>query len=356
MTATVLVLGPPLSGVSTAAALLRDRLDGCVVIEPAGLPAGRRPDVVVFLASAAAPMTACERALLMAVADRTDAIVAAVTKVDVHRTWREVLDANRASAQQRLGRRRPVPWVGVAAGTEIGPPIVADLVIEVRRQLARRREQRRNADEHPRAVRSSAGRVHIQQTRIRLAGHARRRCAQLQAELQEGVGAVSLGAAPEFESRAARLAAYVVEEFETVVGQHLQELCAATGIPEVALPRMPALQLPRPRDSAAEDRLAAVLGTGFGLGVTLTAGRLMADAIPAGLPAGGVALPVCGAAGVVLTWWVVRTRRLVTLRASMARRAGDVAAGVRSTLDERVLAIESALLSAHLDVLVRGGP
>ena len=120
MTDTVLVIGPPLAGASAVAAALRGRLAGCVIVEPPGLAPGQLPDAVVFVTSAAAPMSACDAALLAVVAARTAAVVAAVTKIDVHRTWRAVLEVNR-TALRDVSRDRDVPWVGVAADPEAGP-------------------------------------------------------------------------------------------------------------------------------------------------------------------------------------------------------------------------------------------
>jgi hypothetical protein len=192
---TVLVVGPPLAGASSVAAALHGRLDGCAIVEPAGLAPGRIPDAVVFVTSAAAPMSACDAALLDAAVSRTDAVVAAVAKIDLHRTWRAVLDINR-TAMQPQARARAVPWVGVAADPEIGPLVIRPLVDAVRAELDDEHRRRRNllrASEwalqrriagrereaatrtvlRGQAVRRSAARVRIQQARLQLAAQAR---------------------------------------------------------------------------------------------------------------------------------------------------------------------------------------
>jgi hypothetical protein len=51
-----------------------------------------------------------------------------------------------------------------------------------------------------------------------------------------------------------------------------------------------------------------------------------------------------------LAAWVVRTRRLLTVRAAMDRWAAELASGIRTALEERLLAAESALVAAHLGI------
>ena len=82
---TILVTGPPLSGVTGVSRGLRDRLGGgCRVVECLG--PGERPAAVVFVVSAAAPMTDSDAEFLEAAADPAVA-VAVVSKIDVHRAW-----------------------------------------------------------------------------------------------------------------------------------------------------------------------------------------------------------------------------------------------------------------------------
>ncbi|MGV1088002.1 MAG: hypothetical protein ACOYBX_08450, partial [Mycobacterium sp.] len=97
----VLVVGPGLAGTTSVATALRSRLAGQAVLEHAD---GQRPAVLVLVVSAAAPMARSDARLL---ASHAGPVVAAVSKIDVHRTWRSVLEANRALL--------PVRWVGVAA-------------------------------------------------------------------------------------------------------------------------------------------------------------------------------------------------------------------------------------------------
>jgi hypothetical protein len=99
VTDTVAVIGAPGAGVTAVAAALDGRIAGCAVVEPAGLRRGQFPDAVVFVATAAAPMSPCDAALFAETVARTDAVVAAVTKIDVHRSWRSVLETNRSLLQ-----------------------------------------------------------------------------------------------------------------------------------------------------------------------------------------------------------------------------------------------------------------
>jgi hypothetical protein len=349
------------------AAALRGRLDGCAIVEPADLAPGRFPDAVVFVTSAAAPMSACDAAMLAAVAARTDAVVGAVAKIDVHRTWGAVLDMNRTALQPRA-----VPWVGVAAGPEIGPPVIRPLVDAVRAELDDVHRQRRNllrarewtlqsqiagrereaaarAALRAQAVRRSTARVKIQQVRLQLAAQARSTSAALRAEVQSEAAAVSRRDLDAFDGWAQRRAQQVADEFDSALTECMAEICASAG---TAVPALPPPQpvhsyLPLPRSAVQEDRLATVFGTGFGLGVALTLGRLLAEVAPATTPA---AVPVCGAAGLALAAWVVRTRRLLTARAALDRRAAELAVGIRTALEERVLATESALVAGHIGV------
>ncbi len=371
MSDIVLVTGPPLSGAGAVAAALRTRLDGCTVVD-GNAGAGGFPDVVVFVTSAAAPMSDCEVALLASVTDRTDAVVGAVAKIDVHRGWRAVLTANRTASPGRA-----VPWVAVAASPEIGAPVIGPLVDAVRAQLDDEHRPRRNllrarawelqvliaererAAARREALRAKAARrdvlrMRVQRARAQLAADARERSTALRAELQRDAAAVSRRGIRTFESRVLHRAQQVAGEFDSAVAHRMAEVWAGIGrAAPAAAPPPPGLgRFPPPRTPALENRLTAVLGAGFGLGVVLSLGRVLAGLLPAAAAPAVVAL--CGAAGMALAGWVVRTRRLVTARAALDRWAAEVAAGLRTTLEGRVLATESALLVAHVAVLSTG--
>src|SRR6202007_2667702 len=111
----VLVTGPWLAGVSGVVAALSERLPEHTFIESTDLAAGEAPTAVVFVVSAAAALTESDCALLDAAAADTDAVIGAVSKIDVHRTWAEVLAADREALSAHAQRYRDVPWTGVAA-------------------------------------------------------------------------------------------------------------------------------------------------------------------------------------------------------------------------------------------------
>ena len=175
------------------------------------------------------------------------------------------------------------------------------------------------------------------------------------ADARREAGEVSRRDLATFDGRVLDRAQQVADEFDATVADRVAEICAGAGTAAPVFPASPPVRryLPSPRVAAQEDRLAAVFGTGFGLGIALTLGRLLAEAVPS---ASAAAIPICGAAGVALAGWVVRTRRLVSARAARERWVGEVAAGVRNAIEERVLVAESALLEAHLDVPARGMP
>lgn len=362
MTDTVLVIGPPLAGAGGLALALRVRLTGCVIVEPAGLMPGQIPDAVVFVTSAAAPMSDCDGVQLAAVAACTDVVVAVVTKIDVHRTWRAVLDINRRA----LPAAREVPWVGVAADPQIGPVVIGALVDAVRAGLAdgnrrrrqllrtraselqgriaeREREAGRRALLRARDARRSAVAMQVRQARLSLAGEARARSAALGADVRREAAGASGRGRDSFEDDVRRRAQRVADDFDRAVAERMAEICAGAAVAVRPLTPSPPVGscVPSPRAATLEDRLAAVVGTGFGLGAALTVGRFLADAWPTAAPA---VVALCGVAGVALAAWVVRTRRLVTARAALERWAAEVASGVRAALEQRVLAAENALI------------
>ncbi len=134
----VLVSGPWLAGTTGVIAALRERLPQHTFVEPAELRPGAAPVAVVFVVSATAPLTESDCALLDAAAADTDAVIGVVTKIDVHRTWRDVLDADRRIAAAHAPRYAGMPWVGAAAAPDLGAPVVDDLVGAVEQRAGRR--------------------------------------------------------------------------------------------------------------------------------------------------------------------------------------------------------------------------
>jgi hypothetical protein len=388
----VLVTGPWLAGVSGVVAALSERLPEHTFIESTDLAAGEAPTAVVFVVSAAAALTESDCALLDAAAADTDAVIGAVSKIDVHRAWADVLAADREALSAHAPRYRDVPWTGVAALPDRGDPQVDDLVAAVREQVADTDLARRNrlrawesrlqnvADRYDRdadgagrrarvealreqrsgilrerrlskSERTIALRSQAQQARVQLSYFARNRCASVRSELQEDAAGLTRRQLPVFESYTRGRIDEVVAEVDEGTTTHLADVAKSLGLAAdppapAALPKieMPAPQL---KSRRLETRLMMLVGAGFGLGVALTLSRLLADLTPGLTVAGAVA---CAAIGLALTVWVVGTRGLLRDRALLDHWAGEATAQLRSALEQlvatRVLGVESSLAAA----------
>lgn len=384
----VLVSGPWLAGTTAVVAALRERLPRHTVVEPAELRAGVAPIAVVFVVSATAPLTGSDCALLDAAAADTDAVIGVVTKIDVHRTWRDVLAADRRIAAAHAPRYMGMPWVGAAAAPDLGGPVVDDVVCAVEHALADQSLRRRNhlrawetrlntlVGRHEREVsgagrearlaalreqrsaavrqarldkteRAIAVRSRMQQARVQLSYIVRSHCTAMRTELQEVAATSTRRQFTEFPDAVRRRFGELTAEVDGAVARHLSDVGTELGLQiDAAGPPAPPLGVPNPplRSRRAETRLMTLLGAGFGLGVALTLSRLLADLAPQWTVAGVVA---CAAVGVVLTLWVVGTRGLLHDRAVLDRWVAEVVSGLRAGLEERVatrrLAAESAL-------------
>ncbi|WP_231639725.1 hypothetical protein [Mycobacterium sp. Marseille-P9652] len=392
----VLVTGPWLAGVTAVAAALGERLSQYKFVESTDLGPGEAPIAVVFVVSAAAHLTASDCALLDAAAEHTDVVVGVVSKIDVHRGWREAVAANSATLAAHAPRYARVPWVGVAALPDLGDADVDELVREVSDRLAdpdiprrnrlrawdsrlqnvarrfdrdvegagRRarvdalREQRstalRERREH-KTERSITLRGQLQQARVQLTHFARNRCASVRTELQEDAAALPRRNMSGFEAHTrARLDEVVGEVVEGTATQ-LDEVARLTGVP-VTLPApgpVPTVEASPPPLKARRQEawLLMLLGAGFGLGVALTLARLvggLASRLSPALTVAGAA--ACVAVGLALTFVVIHIRGLLRDRALLDRWIGDVTSALRSAVEElvatRVLAAETALTTA----------
>ncbi|MGO9383054.1 MAG: hypothetical protein ACLP4W_13410 [Mycobacterium sp.] len=392
----VLVTGPWMSGVSAVVAALRERLPQHKFVESTDLGPGDAPVAVVFVVSAAAQLTGSDCALLDAAAEHTDVVVCVVSKVDVHRGWRDLVAANRDVLAAHAPRYGQVPWVGAAALPDLGEPTVDDLVETVAAQLADPEIARRNrlrawefrlrtaaqrfdrdADGAGRRVRVDALREErsgvlrqgrqsktertitlrgqIQQARVQLSYFARNRCSSARTELQEDAAGLSRRNMPGFEAYTRGRVDEVVAEVSEGTTTELADVAEVTGVP-VDLPaveKLPTVDVPPPplKSRRLETWLMMLLGAGFGLGVALTLSRLvsgLASRLSPGLAiAGAVA---CAAVGLAVTFVVIHIRGLLRDRALLDRWAGDVTASLRSVVEElvatRVLVAESLLSSA----------
>jgi hypothetical protein len=373
----VLVSGPWLAGTTAVITALRDRLPQHTFVEPTELRPGAVPVAVVFVVSATAPLTESDCALLDTAAADTDAVIGVVTKIDVHRTWRDVLDADRRIAAAHAPRYAGMPWVGAAVAPDLGAPVVDDLVAVVEDALADDALERRNrlracetrlsnlVGRHEREVsgvgrearlaalreqrsavvrqarldkteRAIAVRSRTQQARLQLSSFARSRCTEVRTELQEDAASTTRRQLRALPDHVRRRFAEVTAEVDEAVACRLSEVSAELGLPiECPAPSTLAAALPAPplRSRRAETRLMTLLGAGFGLGVALTLSRLLAELAPQWTVAGVTA---CAAVGVVLTLWVVGTRGLLHDRAVLDRWVAEVVSGLRAGLEERV--------------------
>ena len=385
----VLVTGPWMAGTSSVLAALRDRLPEHVLVEE--LDVGQAPAAVVFVVSAASPLTESDCALVDLTATDTDLVIGVVSKIDAYRNWREVLAADRALLAAHAPRYAHVPWVGTAGAPDLGEPRVDELVGVLRRRLAEPELYWRNrlraweshlntsiarysadgegADRAARVAtlhanrddvvrgwrtakseRTIALRSRSQQARVQLGYYARTRCSSVRAELAEDVAELGRAGLREFEAQARDRIAEVVAEVDDGITVHLADTAERLGLP--AAPAPPPAVPPEPpspplTSRRLETQLMTILGAGFGLGVALVVTRLFAGLAP-GFTVGG--LVVGGLVGLVLTLWVVGIRGVLRDRAVLDRWVTDVATELRSAVEERVatrvLAAEHAWASA----------
>ncbi|BBX28204.1 hypothetical protein [Mycolicibacterium alvei] len=385
----VLVAGPWLAGSTSVMAALRELMPQTTFVESTELVAGEAPAAVVFVVSAASPITESDCALVDLASRYTDLVVGVVSKIDAYRDWREVRDADAEILRGRDERYERMPWVGVSAAPDLGEPQLDELVELLTGQLADPDIARRNrlrawetrleavigryeadgsgADRQARVdvlrerraelvrarrltrtERSIGLRSQMQQARVQLGYFARNRCNSVRTELQEDVAGISRRRIATFEEYARQRAGEVVGEVDEGVTAHLRgvatELDLPVPAPSAAGAVVPDLLSPPLRSRTLETRLMLVLGTGFGLGVAVAVSRLLVGAAPRLAVAG---LVVGAVVGLLLAVWVVGTRALLHDRAVLDRWVGEITATLRSAVEElvatRVLAAETAL-------------
>ena len=335
----VAVVGPPSAGVTSVAVLLAEHLPDHDMVEA---PGANPPDAVVIVASAVAPLVESDLDLIDRAARRTDLVIAAVSKIDAHRGWRDVLAADRELLAGRDRRYREVPWVGVAAAPDLGDPDVTELVDALRAGLARtpqgNRVQPNALQPDRRAARPGAADVvavrgEIQRARLALLYFVRHRCARLAADLRAEAAELAHGEATRFQHRVRDAAADVIAEVDVAIGRTVADIRGLPALPPRPDVAPPAVPSPRSASRRLETQLMVVLGGGFGLGVALTVGRLTTALGPGseavGLLAGGLL-------GLLLTAWVVSLRGVLHDRALMDRWVGEVTAALRTGGEEMV--------------------
>lgn len=177
-------------------------------------------------------------------------------------------------------------------------------------------------------------RVSAQLMRVQLSGRARAMCAALRDDLSAQAAGMRRSEICAFGQRVRRQVLRVIADFDEAVSGRLAEL----GLP-VEPPGWSDLpgeeRLPAHRRPGLENRLSTLIGAGFGVGVSLSIGRMVADLQPEWMPAASIG---CGLLGLALTSWIVLARRLLAERAAAERWICDVAAGLRLVLEERLLA------------------
>jgi hypothetical protein len=362
----VLVVGPRLAGVDGVAAAVGRELPDHRVVGVDGL-AGRVPDAVLAVLSAVAPATRTDWDAIGPAAACTDLVIGVVAKIDAHRGWRAVMDADRTLVAGWSVGRAEMPWVGVAAAPDLGEARVGELVVLLRERLADRDLDRRNAMRRDESLgratrmrrvesdrRPSAGGVELrrvlQRTRLRLSGFTRDRCSALRSALREEASRVPEGGSGAFEDRTVGEAHRFVAELDDEIGRAVAEAAAELAVDrddvvaQQAGRRLPSELCRSPSSSRRlEGRLMAVLGLGFGLGVAVASSRLVAGMAPGAAAAGWV---IGLAVGLAVVAWVVRVRAVLHDRAVLDRWVTEVAASLRwhgeAVVSERLLAVESA--------------
>lgn len=346
----IAVAGPPDGGVSSVASALADRMPDHRVIEWTAPHRGETPDAVVFVLSAAAPMTPSQTALLDTVlkdADRVPVIVA-VSKIDLHRDWAGVLDANR-----RLwsAARPATAWVGVTADPDIGGPRMEHLVDAVRHCRIRCAPETiaaiRPIDRRAELI---ARRGELAQARLRLSAAIRSGCAELRTELHRQAARLNRRGLQDFTDHALARIGVAVVEWDQAMAAEFDAILRGSGIDVSGMPAEPVPVIaagPLQAADPTELRLTVTIGVVFGTGAALTASRLLTGVAQGWAPATGTVL------GLGLALWVIGSRRLLSERAATARWTADVVASARQTLEERAasqaLAVEVAIGLAAAD-------
>lgn len=375
---SVLVIGPALSGTTSVADVLRRRFPGRRFVEE--LPPGECPTAVVFVVSATGPMVESDCRLLDSVAAATDLVIGVVSKIDVHRCWRDVLETNRDSLLPHLGCRRRMRWVGVSAAPDIGAPDVEALTEMVRAGLAdgglARRNELRAAESWlmrlererqvamtalvserdtalrarrlVRAEQSIVVRTEVNRSRLHLLDFVRQRCSSVRSTLRSTLAATRRRDLVAFTRWAVATLADLGDEVGREADRHLGVSglgvtgpgvtgLGVTGVEttnplaQSSMGVLPVADVPPPpRPSRQEVMLAVLLGGGFGVGLALTVWRVLVGLAPGWSAECGFA---CAAMGLTLAMWTVHARQSVIDRGVVDRWVGESTDRARVTLE-----------------------
>lgn len=390
----VLVTGSWLAGASTLSAALARRLPQMRIVEPEDLRPGRAPAVVVFVCSGIAPLTPSDCALIELAAANTEAVVAVVSKIDVHQGWRDVLDRDQRVLSAYNQRFDSVPWLGVSTrGDSPGLDELAQTVLRLSARsttgernrlrawitrlegmlhvspegdsaddarVAELRQRRQAALRRTRTSKSERTltlRNRIAQARMTLQYFVRNRVGSVTTELREDIRDLRRRDVADFGYRARRRMAVVTDEVEEATEEHLAQVIGDVTQSEAQLraaavrPVPPVPSDPPVRSRRLETRMMALFGVFFGLGAAVTVFRLVAylrpELAPVGLAGGLVA-------GACIAVWLVGVRGLLHDRAALERWLGEAMGNLRVYLEQwvaaRVLEVETRLNSELVDM------
>ncbi|MBV8349953.1 MAG: hypothetical protein JOZ49_21275, partial [Mycolicibacterium sp.] len=379
----VLVTGPWLAGSTSLVAALRQRVPEQSFVEAGQLTAEESPLAVVFVASAAAPLTDADCALLDAAAANTDLVIGAVSKIDVRPNWRDVLATDRAALSEHDPRYRDVAWVGVAAAPELGEPTLDELVGNLRHGLADEQLGRRNRlrawqnrlrgavrrhDEDAAGVgrearivalrgernemlrreqlasseRTIGLRTEIEQAKEQLTQFARNRCASVRGELEEDASQMTRRRVPAFDDYVRGRVDEVVSDVSDGVTKHLSDLATERGLkPPDSAPAPQGRPVPPPSLKSRRRMmwLATLLGAAIGAGIALA--LTVAFGITPLYTVAGLTV------GALVAALAVYTRGLLHDRSVLNRWIAEIIEELRALLEghvaDRVQSAETAL-------------
>jgi hypothetical protein len=370
----VLVTGPPMSGVSSLVAVLRERMPEAAIVEADELGPHDVPAAVVVVVSGVAPVTESDCSQVELATTHTELVIGVVSKIDAHRGWRDVLAADRAALRTRSARYRAMAWMAVAAAPDIGEPNVDELVESLREGLRdpalsnRNLLRAKNSGEataregcigrlragrtallrdrrQARSERALALRGGLQEARASLGRFVRQRGVVVRADFRARAAELPRGGRARFEAELLGEVDAVLDELEVRILARSGELAGTLAVAAPAGPSPgagPQLTAPPVASRHGESRLTMVLGAGFGLGVAMAVSRLLGGLAQELAVA---ALVVGGMSGFALTVWLVMTRALLQERAALDRWVTEVVTTLRWHGEELVA---GRLLAAEL--------
>ncbi len=359
----VLVTGPGSAGVTSMVCQLRARMPMRRFVETHEITPGDTAAAVVLVVSAVAPVAESDCTLAGLAAAQADVVVAVVSKIDDHRSWRGVLAANRERLAECDARFQHVPLLEqqLSDPESIRQTSLRASEFRLRAEVSRLNAAAAGADRRARvdALRESrdellrqrvllvpaatiALRSRIQQARVALTYSARNHCASARAELLERIagtprrlfGGFELDEVQEGVRQRCRDIVADVDEEITVRTREVASDLGLTDPPRPAPAAVAACTDPPVASRRLETQLMAVLGAGFGLGIALLVSRFSAGLAPRNPGAGLTAAAVVGLA---VTVWMVRSRGLLHDRAMLDRWVNEVIREVRAVVEEQVI-------------------